>query len=41
MIVSDKEEAEKDLDEFIKEKWKEAEEHRKIMSDLMSSYETE
>ena len=39
-MVSDKEGAEKDLDEFIKDKWNKAEENRKIMSDLMNQYET-
>jgi len=41
LIVSNKEGAEKDLDEFIKDKWNKAEENRKVMSDLMSKYETE
>jgi len=36
LIVSDKEGAEKDLDEFIKEKWNKAEENRKVILDLMS-----
>jgi len=36
LIVSDKEEAEKDLDGFIKDKWNKAEENRKVMSDLMN-----
>jgi len=35
LIVSEKESAEKDLDNFIKEKWNKAEENRKIMEDLM------
>ena len=39
-MVSDKEGAEQDLDGFIKEKWNKAEENRRIMSDLMSQYET-
>ena len=41
MIVSEKESAEKDLDNFIKEKWNKAEENRKVMEDLMDKYETE
>ena len=41
LIVSQKESAEKDLDNFIKEKWNKAEENRKIMEDLMDQYETE
>jgi len=36
LIVSDKEGAENDLDEFIKDKWNKAEENRKVMSDLMT-----
>ena len=36
LIVSDKEGAEKDLDGFIKGKWKKAEENRRILLDLMS-----
>jgi len=35
LIVSEKESAEDDLDDFIKEKWNKAEENRKIMEDLM------
>jgi len=35
-MVSDREGAEKDLDEFIKDKWRKAEENRTIMLDLMS-----
>jgi len=31
LIVSEKESVEKDLDEFIKEKWNKAEENRKVM----------
>jgi len=35
LIVSEKESAEKDLDNFIKEKWGKAEENRNVMEDLM------
>jgi len=36
LIASDKEESEKDLDGFIKDKWNKAGENRKVMSDLMN-----
>ena len=36
LIVSEKESAEKDLDDFIKEKWSKAEENRKLMIDLIN-----
>ena len=36
IIVSDKEGAEKDLDEFIKDKWNKAEDNRKVMLGLMN-----
>jgi len=36
LIVSDKENAEKDLDDFIKEKWNKAEENRKVILNLIS-----
>jgi len=36
LIVSEKESAEKDLDDFIKEKWNKAVENRGIMSDLIN-----
>jgi len=35
LIVSDKESAEKDLDNFIKDKWNKAEENRKVMLNLI------
>jgi len=35
LIISEKQSAEKDLDNFIKEKWNKAEEHRKLMKNLM------
>ena len=41
LIVSEKESAEKDLDDFIKEKWNKAEENRKVIADLMDQYEAE
>jgi len=41
LIVSEKESVEKDLNNFIKEKWNKAEENRKVMEDLMDKYETE
>ena len=36
LIVSEKESAEKDLDDFIKEKWNKAEENRKVMINLIN-----
>ena len=36
LIVSEKESAEKDLDNFVKEKWNKAEENRKVMADLLN-----
>ena len=36
LIVSDKENAENDLDAFIKEKWNKAEENREVMADLFN-----
>ena len=39
MIVSDKDNAEKDLDDFIKEKWNKAEENKQIMNKLLKNYE--
>ena len=36
LIVSEKESAEKDLDDFIKEKWNKAEENRKVIADLIN-----
>jgi hypothetical protein len=36
LIVSEKESAEKDLDDFIKEKWNKAEENRNKMVDLIN-----
>ena len=39
LIVSDKEGAEKDLDEFIKDKCNKAEENKKMISDLINQYE--
>jgi len=36
LIVSEKESAEKDLDDFIKEKWSKAEDNRGVMADLMN-----
>ena len=41
LIVSEKESAEKDLDDFVKEKWNEAENNRKIMADLIKQHEGE
>ena len=40
LIVSEKESAEKDLDNFIKEKWSKTEENRKVIQDLINQYET-
>jgi len=39
--ISEKESAENDLDDFIKEKWNKADENRKVMEDLMDKYEAE
>jgi len=39
LIASEKDSAEKDLDDFIKEKWNKAKENRKIMADLISQHE--
>jgi len=39
LIVSEKESAEEDLDDFIKEKWDKAEENRTIMADLIHEYD--
>jgi len=39
LIVSEKESAEKDLDDFIKEKWNKAEENRKVMANLIKKKE--
>jgi len=36
LIVSDKESAEKDLDDFIKEKWNKAGENRNVMLNLIN-----
>ena len=36
LIVSEKESAEKDLDDFIKDKWNKAEENRKVMIGLIN-----
>jgi len=36
LIVSEKGSAEKDLNDFIKEKWSKAEENRGVMADLMN-----
>jgi len=36
LIVSDKDNAEKDLDDFIKEKWNKAEENRNVMLNLIN-----
>jgi len=36
LIVSEKESAEKDLDNFVKEKWNKAEENRKVMTNLIN-----
>jgi len=36
LIVSDKESAEKDLDDFIKDKWSKADENRKLMLNLIN-----
>jgi len=39
LITSEKESAEKDLEDFIKEKWNKAEENKKVMEDLINLYE--
>jgi len=36
LIVSEKGSAEKDLDDFIKEKWNNAEQNRKVVADLIN-----
>jgi len=36
LIVSEKESAEKDLDNFVKEKWNKAEENRKVMTNVIN-----
>ena len=41
LIISEKESAENDLDDFIKEKWNKADENRKVMEDLMDKYEAD
>jgi len=35
LIVSEKDGAEKDLDDFVKEKWNKSEENRKVLVDLI------
>ena len=39
LIVSDKESAEKDLDDFIKDKWSKADENRKLMLNLINQHD--
>ena len=41
LIVSEKDGAEKDLDDFVKEKWNKSEENRKVLVDLIKQHEDE